>query len=190
VKSSLLGVAMRRREFIASLASAITAWPFAGLAQTSSKVYRIGVLSTNPLPAETSVGAAILRAFARHGYVPDRNVALEMRAGGDHSEQLPQLASELVASKVDLIMTFSFPAAAAAKSATTIIPIVTTEAGGDPISLGLVKSLSRPGGNITGVSDMAIELAPKRLELLKDMVPTLRTVAVLFNKSDLGMTLR
>jgi len=122
--------------------------------------------------------------------MPDRNVALEMRAGEDRSEQLPQLAKELVASKVDLIMTFSFPAAAAAKNATRTIPIVTTEAGGDPVSLGLVKSLSHPGGNITGVSDMAIELAPKRLELLKDIVPTLRTVAVLFNRSDLGMTLR
>jgi putative ABC transport system substrate-binding protein len=181
---------MMRREFIASLASTITAWPFAGLAQTASKVYRIGILSTNPLPLESGVGAAIVRALARHGYVPGRNVALEMRAGGNHSEKLPQLAKELVASKVDLILTFSFPAVAAAKNATTTIPIVTTAAGGDPVSLGLAKSLSRPGGNITGVSDMAIELAPKRLEFLKDMVPTLRTVAVLFNKDDLGMTLR
>jgi putative ABC transport system substrate-binding protein len=132
----------------------------------------------------------MLHALAGHGYIPDRNIALEIRASGIHTEQLPQLAKDLVASKVDLIMTFSFPAAAAAKNATTTIPIVTTEAGGDPVSLGLVKSLSRPGGNITGVSDMAIELAPKRLELLKEMVPTLRTVTVLFNKSDLGMTLR
>src|SRR5215472_16525461 len=188
--SSLLGVAMRRREFITSLASTMAAWPLAGLAQTASKVYRIGILSTNPLPPESGVGGAILRALAKHGYVPDRNVVLEMRAGGDHSIQLPKLAQELIASKVDLIMTFSFPAIEAAKNATKTIPIVTTEAGGDPISLGLVKSLSRPGGNITGVSDMAIELAPKRLELLKDMVPTLRTVAVLCNKSDLGMSLR
>ena len=181
---------MRRREFIASLAGTITAWPFAGLAQTASKVYRIGILNTNPLPPESGVGAAILRALSKRGYMPGRNVALEMRAGGDHSEQLPQLAKDLVASKVDLILTFSYPAVAAAKNATTTIPIVTTAAGGDPVSLGLVKSLSRPGGNITGVSDMAIQLAPKRLELLKDMVPTLRTVAVLFNKDDLGMTLR
>lgn len=190
MKSSSLGVAVRRREFITSLASTITAWPFVGFAQTASKVYRIGILSTNPLPAETSVGAAILRAFAKHGYMPGRNVALEMRAGGNHSERLPQLAKDLVASKVDLILTFSFPAVLAAKNATTTIPIVTTEAGGDPVSLGLVKSLSHPGGNITGVSDMAIELAPKRLQLLKDMVPTMRTVAVLYNKNDRGMTLR
>ena len=95
-----------------------------------------------------------------------------------------------MASNVDVILTFSFPAAMAAKNATTTIPIVATESGGDPVATGLVKSLSRPSGNITGVSDMAIELAPKRLELLKDMVPTLRTVAMLWNASDLGMTLR
>ena len=180
---------MRRREFITSLASTITAWPFAGLAQTASKVYRVGLLSTQPLPPESGVGAAILRAFARHGYVPDRNLAIEMRAGEGHSERLPQLAKDL-ASKVDVILTFSFPAAEAAKNATTTIPIVATESGGDPVATGLVTSFSRPSGNITGVSDMAIELAPKRLELLKDMVPTLRTVAMLFNASDLGMTLR
>src|SRR6516165_9120900 len=168
---------MRRRQFITSLASAITAWPFAGLAQTASKVYRIGVLSTDqPLPEP--ILSAILRALVSHGYTPDRNVALEMRASGDHWEQLPQLAKDLVAGNV------------AAKNVTTTIPIVVTESGGDPVATGLVKSLSRPSGNVTGVSDMAIELAPKRLELLKDMVPTLRTVAMLWNVNDLGMTLR
>ena len=89
---------MRRREFITSLASTITAWPFAGLAQTASKVYRIGLLSSRPLPPESSVGAAILRAFARHGYIPDRNMVLEIRAGDGHPERLPQLAKDLVAS--------------------------------------------------------------------------------------------
>src|SRR5262249_23433278 len=180
---------MRRREFITSLVSAIAAWPCAGLAQTASKVYRIGVLSTDkPLPE--SIFDAIVRGLASHGYVPGRNVALELRASGDHWEQLPQLAKELVASKVDVILTFSCPAAVAAKDATTTIPIVVTESGGDPVATGLVKSLSQASGNVTGVSDMAIELAPKRLELLKDMVPTLRTVAMLWNVRDLGMTLR
>ncbi len=122
--------------------------------------------------------------------MPDRNVALEIRASGDHPEQLPQLAKDLVASNVDVILTFSYPAAMAAKNTTTTIPIVATESGGDPISTGLTKSLSRPSGNVTGVSDMAIELAPKRLELLKDTVPTLRAVAMLWNESDPGMTLR
>lgn len=180
---------MKRREFITSLASTITAWPFVGLAQTASKVYRIGILSTDkPLPEP--IFAAIVRALARHGYVPDRNVALELRASGDHWGQLPQLAKDLVASNVDVILTFSYPAAIAAKNATTTIPIVATEFGGDPVATGLATSLSRPGGNVTGVSDMAIELAPKRLEVLKDMVPTLRSVAMLWDVNDLGMTLR
>src|SRR5215469_4263773 len=180
---------MRRREFITSLASTVAAWPFAGSAQTASKVYRIGVLSTDkPLPE--SISGAIVRALASHGYTPDRNVALEFRASGDQWEQLPQLAKDLVAGNADVILTFSCPAAVAAKNATRIIPIVVTESGGDPVATGLVKSLSRPTSNITGVSDMAIELAPKRLELLKEMVPTLRTVAMLWDVNDLGMTLR
>src|SRR5262249_11822800 len=155
----------------------------------TTKVYRIGLLSSRPLPAESSVGAAILRGFARHGYLPDRNMALEIRAGDGRPEKLPQLAKDLVASNVDVILTFSFPAAMAAKNATTSIPIVATLMGGDPVATGLTISLSRPSSNVTGVSDMAIELAPKRLELLKDIVPTLHTVAMLFNASDLGMTL-
>ena len=117
-------------------------------------------------------------------------MALEMRAAEGHPERLPQLAKDLVANNVDVILTFSFPAATAAKNATTTIPIVATLTGGDPVATGLVKSFSRPNGNITGVSDMAIELAPKRLELLKDLVPTLHTVAMVFNASDLGMMLR
>ena len=180
---------MRRREFITSLVSTVTAWPFAGLAQVASKVYRIGILSTDkPLPEP--IFDAIVRALASHGYMPDRNVALELRASGDHWEQLPQLANDLVASNVDVILTFSCPAAVATKNATTTIPIVVTESGGDPVATGLVKSLSRPSGNVTGVSDMAIELAPKRLEVLKAIVPTLRSVAMLWNVNDLGMTLR
>ena len=108
---------MRRREFITSLVSTITAWPFAGLAQAASKVYRIGILSTDkPLPEP--IFGAIVRALASHGYMPDRNVVLELRASGDQWEQLPQLAKDLVASNVDVILTFSFPAAMAAKNAT------------------------------------------------------------------------
>jgi putative ABC transport system substrate-binding protein len=181
---------MRRREFIAALVSTITAWSCAGLAQTSARVYRFGILSTDGPADAKSIFDAMLRALASHGYVPDRNMALEIRASGINTEKLPQLAKELVASNVDVILTFSFPAAMAAKNATTTIPIVSTEAGGDPVATGLVKSLSRPGGNVTGVSDMAIELAPKRLELIKEMVPRVRTVAMLWNARDLGMTLR
>ena len=124
---------MRRREFIASLLSTITAWPFAGLAQAASKVYRIGILGTDGPVDAKSIFDAMLRALASHGYIPDRNMALEIRASGIHSEQLPQLAKDLVASNVDVILTFSFPAAMAAKNATTTIPIVSTEAGEIPL---------------------------------------------------------
>jgi putative ABC transport system substrate-binding protein len=182
---------MRRREFITLLASTVAGWPFAGLTQTATKLYRVGLLSTGqPLTANNAFGTAILRGFAKYGYVADRNLVLEIHGAETHPEHLPQLAGDLVANKADAILTFSYPAAMAAKNATTTIPIIATESGGDPVATGLVKSLSRPTGNITGVSDMAIELSAKRLELLKDMVPTLRTVAMLWNASDLGMTLR
>jgi len=135
-----MAIYIRRREFMATLGSAAAAWPVAGLTQTASKVNRIGLFSTGqPLTAASVFGAAILRAFARHGYIPDRNVALEIRASGDHPEQLPQLAKDLVASKVDVILTFGFLAITAAKNTTTTIPIVSTEA--EPIATGLVKSL-------------------------------------------------
>ena len=114
----------KRREFIASLVSTITAWSFAGLAQTASRVYRFGILSTDGPADAKSIFDAMLQALASHGYVPDRNMALEIRASGIHTEQLPQLAKDLVASNVDVILTFSFPAAMAAKNATTTIPIV------------------------------------------------------------------
>jgi ABC-type uncharacterized transport system substrate-binding protein len=182
---------MRRREFITVLAGAVTGWPFPGFAQAASRIYRVGLLSTGqPLTANNDFGAAILHGLATRGYTPDRNLALEIRGAGTHPERLPLLADELVASKPDVILTLSYPAAIAAKHATTIIPIVATESGGDPVATGLVDSLSRPNGNVTGISDMAIELSAKRLELLKDMVPALRTVAMLWNASDLGMTLR
>jgi putative tryptophan/tyrosine transport system substrate-binding protein len=180
---------MRRREFITVLAGTVTGWPF--FAQAASRIYRVGLLSSGqPLTANNDFGAAILRGLATHGYTPDRNLALEIRGAEAHPERLPLLADELVASKPDVILTLSYPAAIAAKHATTIIPIVATESGGDPVATGLVDSLSRPNGNVTGVSDMAIELSAKRLELLKDIVPALRTVAMLWNASDLGMTLR
>jgi putative tryptophan/tyrosine transport system substrate-binding protein len=144
----------------------------------------------NPSLQTTLLAPRFSTCFAKYGYVPDRNLVLEIHGAETHPEQLPRLADDLVANKADVILTFSYPAAMAAKNATTTIPIVATETGGDPVATGLIKSLSRPTGNITGVSDMAIELSAKRLELLKDVVPTLRTVAMLWNASDLGMTLR
>jgi ABC-type uncharacterized transport system substrate-binding protein len=116
-----------------------------GLTQTASKVYRVGLLSTGPpLTANNAFGAAILHGFASYGYVPDRNLVLEIHGAETHPEHLPELANDLVANKADAILTLSYPAAMAAKNATTAIPIVATESGGDPVATGLVKSLSRP----------------------------------------------
>jgi putative ABC transport system substrate-binding protein len=131
-----------------------------------------------------------MRGFAKHGYMPGRNLEFERRGADAHIDRLPRLVEELLATKVDVILTVGYPAALAAKQGTTTIPIVVTEPGGDPVATGLVDSLSRPGGNLTGVSDVAIELTPKRMQLLRDTVPLLRRVAMLWNANDLGMTVR
>ena len=118
-----------------------------------------------------------------------QTLAVEQRGAEMHLERLPELVAELVASKVDVIVANGYPAAVAAKEGTSTIPIVIS-ASGDPVSTHLVASLARPGGNVTGISDVAAQLAPKRLELLKEMVPSLRRVAMLYNASDRGMTMR
>jgi putative tryptophan/tyrosine transport system substrate-binding protein len=117
-----------------------------------------------------------------------KNLALERRGAEGHNDRLPQLVAELVASKVDVIVTSGYPSALAAKQAATP-PTVAVNAG-DPVATGLVANLTRPGGNLTGISDVSAEVTPKRLELLKRIAPDLRRVAVLWNADDLGMTLR
>ena len=182
---------MKRREFILAFAGASVIRPRAAIPQTTSRLYRVGVLSPGASQFETSnFGPAIIRGFAKHGYMPGRNFEFERRGAETHIDRLPRLVEELLASKVDVILTVGYPAALAAKQGTTTIPIVVTEPGGDPVATRLVDSLSRPGGNLTGVSDVAIELTPKRMQLLKEVVPGLRRVAMLWNESDLGMTLR
>jgi putative ABC transport system substrate-binding protein len=142
-----------------------------------------------PLSDTSYFGTAIIRGFAKHGYTLDRNLAFERRGAQAHIDRFPRLVDELVASKVDVILTLSYPATVAAKRGTTTVPVVVIGAG-DPVATGLVDGLARPGGNITGVSDVAIELSAKRLELLKETAPGLRRVAMLWNAADLGMTLR
>jgi putative ABC transport system substrate-binding protein len=182
-------VAMTRREFITLLGSMVVAWPWAVSAQTSAKVYRIGLLSGGASLADnTPDGVALIRGLAQHGYTLGRNLAFERRGAEGHLDRLPRLVDELVASKVDVIVTLGYPPALTAKQQTTI-PVVAVRAG-DPVGTGLVESLARPGGHITGISDMSAELTPKRLEFLKQMVPGLRRVAILWNAADLGMTLR
>jgi putative ABC transport system substrate-binding protein len=155
-------------------------------AQAADKVNRVGVLTISNSPM---FGDGIARNLAGHGYTLGHNLLMETRMADGKVDRLPALAMELVASGVDVIVTLGYPAAAAIKSATTTVPVVVTSAG-DPVETGLAASLSRPGGNLTGISDMAAELSVKRLDLLKAAVPGLKRVAMLWNADDLGMTTR
>jgi putative ABC transport system substrate-binding protein len=169
---------MRRREVIAGLGGA-AAWPLAAAAQTETKISRIGVV----LAGSPAVAGHILRAFQHGlrelGYVEKGNIALEVRWAEGRLERIPELVAELVRLNVDVLVAANSPAALEAKRATRTIPIVMFA--GDPVGLGLVNSLARPGGNITGLSYFNIEISSKRLELLKELVPALTRVAVLRN---------
>jgi putative ABC transport system substrate-binding protein len=180
---------MRRRDLITLAGGVALAWPRRAHAQTPAKVYRVGLLGAGaPIADNSPNGAALIRGLARHGYALGRNLAFESRGAEGHMDRLPQLVAELVASKVDVIVTLGYRATLAAKQGTTL-PVVAYGAG-DPVRTGLVDSLARPGGNLTGISDVSAEVTPKRLELLKEFAPSLRRVAVLWNADDLGMTLR
>jgi putative tryptophan/tyrosine transport system substrate-binding protein len=180
---------MRRRDFIALLGGAAATWPHAVIAQTSSKIHRVGLLSAGPSVADNSPnGVPLIRGLVQRGYTLGRNLVFERRGAEGHIERLPRLVEELVASKVDVIITFGYPPVLTAKQGTTL-PVVAFAAG-DPVATGLVESLARPGGNVTGISDVSAELTPKRMELLKQMAPSLRRVAMLWNAADLGMTMR
>lgn len=160
----------------------------AGLAQTPGPVFRVGLLCGGADNAAIC-GPAMVKHFVERGYQPGVNLVFVSRAAQGKLERLPQFVAELVASHVDLIMTMGFPAAVAAKKNAPNVPAVVLGAG-DPVATGLVESLARPGGEVTGVSEIAGELSAKRLELLKELIPTVRTVAVLWNADDLAMTLR
>jgi putative tryptophan/tyrosine transport system substrate-binding protein len=180
---------MRRRDLIAFIGASAVALPLPAFAQSPSRVYRVGLLSGGPPVTDDNInGAALIRGLAQHGYALERNLAFERRGAEGHVDRLPQLLAELVASKIDVIVTFGYPAARAAKEGTTI-PVVAIYAG-DPVGTGLVGSLAHPDGHLTGISDVSVEVTPKRLELLKEIAPNLRRVAVLWNADDLGMTLR
>ncbi|TMJ33666.1 MAG: ABC transporter substrate-binding protein [Alphaproteobacteria bacterium] len=179
---------MRRRDFMTLFGGAALAWPRVVAAQ--SPTYRIGLLSSGAPTAENSPqGTALIRGLTQHGYELGRNLVFERRGAEAHTDRLPRLVEELVASKVDLIVTLGYPTALAAKQGTSV-PVVVFGAG-DPVGTGLVASLARPGGgNLTGISDVSAEVTPKRMELLKQIAPRLRKVAMLWNADDLGMTLR
>ena len=157
-------------------------------AQQPMKFSRIGLLTwaASPPPSSPTPFEQGLRQL---GYVEGQNISIERRYANGQMDRLPELAVDLARRPLDVILTQSYPAALAAKQATTTIPIVVMGAG-DPVATGLVASFARPGGNITGVSALETELSGKRLELLKEAFPKLARVAVLWNAADLGMTLK
>jgi putative ABC transport system substrate-binding protein len=173
---------MRRREFITLLGSGAAVWPLAAGAQQSA-IPVLGYLSHSFSNGSSSAPAATAfrRGLRQAGYVEGENIKIESRWSEGQSERLPALAADLVRRQVAAIVAVGGVAAAmAAKAATSTIPVVFTS-GGDPVKLGLVKSLNRPGGNLTGVSFLTAELTDKRLDLLHQIVPLARTFAYLFD---------
>jgi ABC-type uncharacterized transport system substrate-binding protein len=171
---------MRRREFIKLAGGAVAAWPLAARAQPPAKVARIGYLITGGLTG-TPINVEPFRQGMRElGYSEGADFIIELRAAGGRIERLPSLASELVALKVDVIVAVATPAGRAAQQATTTIPIVVSTMG-DPVGDGLVASLAQPGGNLTGTSFLGPQLVSKRLALLKEILPKVSHVAVLWH---------
>ncbi len=181
---------MRRRDFLRVGVGAAVAWPLAARAQQQGKTYRVGLLAPGQLGPADERRRAILQGLAARGFVEGRNLAFDARFGEPgRTESLSALAAALREAKADVIITFGYPAALAAKTTVKDIPIVVLGSG-DPVATGLAEGLARPGGNLTGMTELSTELSAKRLEILRDAVPNLRQVAMLWNAADLGMTLR
>ncbi len=169
---------MKRRDFIAAL-GALAAWPLAVRAQQSAKLPAIGILGASTPSGWRDYVAAFVQRLHEHGWTAGQNMAIEYRWAEGHTDRFGEIAAELVGLKVDVIVTVG-SAAVAAKRATSTIPIVFA-LDKDPVASGLVASLARPGGNVTGLSLQSTDLVGKRLELLREVVPGLHRLAVLAN---------
>ena len=165
---------MKRREFITLLGGAAVVWPVVARAE-SGKLWRIGFLGAGTPTGWSQWVAAFVQRLRELGWIEGRNIAIEYRWAEGHSKRFAEIAAEFVRLKVDVIVTHATANIVAAKQTTSVIPIVFASAG-DPVGTGLVGSLARPGGNVTGLSLQLTDLAGKRLELLREVVPGLRRV--------------
>jgi ABC-type uncharacterized transport system substrate-binding protein len=177
------GARMRRREFITLLGGAAASWSLAARAQQPGKLPTIGYLGQSTLAVESQRVAALVQRLRELGWTEGRTVAIEYRWGEGRSERAAEIAVEFVRLKVDVIVTSGTPQVIAARQATSLIPIVFASAG-DPVGSGLVASLARPGGNVTGLSSQMTDTAAKRLEFLREVVPSLRRLAIMVNVSN------
>jgi putative ABC transport system substrate-binding protein len=180
---------MKRRVFIGLLGAAMIVRPREGVAQSAAKTYRLASLTGNvALSANSPNGVTLLNAMAQRGYTLGKNLAYDARGAGGELGKIPQLMEDFKASGIDVLVAVGYPAARIAKVAG--IPTIIAYGTGDPVATGLVTSLAQPGGTITGISDDAALLSTKRLSLLKTLSPNIRKVAMLWNKNDLGMSMR
>jgi putative ABC transport system substrate-binding protein len=180
---------MRRREFITLLGGAATSWPLAAASAQQPRMPVVGYLSGRSAGAAVNLAAGFRRGLSDTGYTDRRNVVIEYRWADDQNDQLPALAADLVGRQAAVIFTDGAPAARAAKAITSSIPIV-FRSGLDPVALGAIASMDRPSGNVTGVTSPTDELGPKRLEIMRELLPSATAMAVLMNPGDAGGSVR
>jgi putative ABC transport system substrate-binding protein len=180
---------MKRRTFVAAGFAGLTLVA-AARGQAQQRTFRIGYLGGSGRTPDGGPPGALREGLRQLGYVEGKNTIYEARFAEGRPERLPEFAAELVRLKADVILAQGSPAQFAAKEATSTIPIVTAPAAGDLVGTGIIASLARPGGNVTGLSDDSVPLSAKRMELLKEAVPKASVIAVLWNADDRGMTLR
>jgi len=171
---------MRRRDFIKGIAGSTAAWPLAARAQQPGKMRTVGFSGQSTRSAESELVAAFAQRLRELGWIENQTVVIEYRWSEGRAERFVQIAAEFVRLKVDVIVTSGTPQVLATKQATSVIPIVFARVG-DPVANSLVASLARPGGNVTGLSVQSNELAGKRIEILREVVPGLRRVAIMAN---------